>query len=133
MPIVVVGNEKNFAALRPRLFGGARVSTKTAGSVADAVRKANPHVDLDKLTPGTVLTIPDTADVSLRREIDFDAATGDALAGLAEHGKTVLGELAGAAERRSGELRDDRARALEAFDKVGDISRSRERGLAKSL
>ena len=36
MPVIIVGSEKNFAALRPRLFSGS-VSTKAAGEVSAAI------------------------------------------------------------------------------------------------
>jgi hypothetical protein len=78
------------------LFAG-KVSTKTAGEVADQLRKANPHASLDKLTPGTVLTIPDSANVQVRGELSLDKATMDALKGLGEHGKSTLAEIVAAA------------------------------------
>jgi hypothetical protein len=132
MAIVVVGSEKNFAELRPRLFGGGRVASKRAGEVAEAVRKANPHVDLDKLQPGTVLTVPDSADVELAAAVDVDKPMRDLAAGIAEHGQTVLAALAGAAEQREGRLREDRAQTLQAFDQVGQGAR-REKGLTQAI
>lgn len=130
MPVVIVGNEKNFAALRPRLFEG-KVSSKAAGKVADQIRKANPHANLDKLTPGTVLTIPDAANVDVRGDLSLDEPTKNELKGLAEHGRTLLGEVAAAADRREAETREERAHTLEALDTI-DTAR-RERGLAKQL
>ena len=76
MAVLIVGTEKNFAALRPRLFEG-RISSKAAGEVADAIRAANPHADLDKLAPGTVLRIPDTPRVSMRGELSLDETTDE--------------------------------------------------------
>jgi hypothetical protein len=38
--MIVVGSEKNFAALRPRLFGGS-VSSKAAGEVSAAIANVN--------------------------------------------------------------------------------------------
>jgi hypothetical protein len=58
MPVIVVGTEKNFAALRSRLFTRS-VSSKTAGEVSAALQEANPHADLKALAPGTVLFVPD--------------------------------------------------------------------------
>jgi len=142
MAIVVVGNEKNFAALRPRLFGGEKVSSKAAGEVADAVRKANPHADLDKLAPGTVLRIPDSPHVKVRGEVSLDETTAGAVAGIAAHGKELLGEISQAAERRAAETREERAQVLKALDSIGGETRKaagtqagkpREPGLAKEV
>ena len=133
MPIVVVGNEKNFAALRPRLFG-TKVSSKIAGEVADQVRKANPHADLDKLTPGTVLTIPDSADVQVRGELSLDEPTTNELKGLGEQGKALLAGIVTAADQREAETHKQRARAREALDSIGTGTTSpREKGLTKEL
>ena len=132
MAIVVVGNEKKFADLRPRLFGGGRVAKKRADEVAEAVRKANPHVDLEQLQPGTVLTVPDSADVRLAAAVDIDKPVRDLAAGIAEHGQAVLTALANAAEQREGQLREERTQTLKAFDQVGQGVR-RERGLAQTI
>ena len=116
MAVLIVGTEKNFAALRPRLFEG-RISSKAAGEVADAIRAANPHADLDKLAPGTVLRIPDTPRVSLRGDLSLDETTESAIEGLAEAGRAALEELAAAAAAREREITAERkalARALEA-------------------
>ena len=132
MAIVVVGSEKNFAELRARLFGAGRVAKKRADEVAEAVRKANPHVDLDNLKPGTVLTIPDAADVKLAAAVDVEKPMRDLAAGIAEHGQAVLAAFAGAAEQREGRLREERQQTLQAFDQVGQGAR-RERGLAQAI
>lgn len=134
MPIVVVGNEKNFNALRPRLFEG-KVSGKAAAEVAEEVRRANPHVDLDKLTPGTVLTIPDSQNLKVRGDLSLDeATTKGAVEGVANFGKAALGDLVGTAERREAEAKADRRKVLKSLDAVrGDTTKARERGLAKEL
>jgi hypothetical protein len=133
MPIVVVGNEKNFAALRPRLFE-EKVSSKTAGEVADQVQKANPHADLAKLTPGTVLTIPDSADVRLRGELSLDELTTKELKGVGDHGKALLAGIVTAADEREAKTREERARALESLDSIGtQTKKPREKGLTKEL
>ena len=132
MPIVVIGNEKNFAGLRKRLFAD-RVSNTVAGQVAERVRKANPHVDLDKLTPGTVLTIPDDANVQLRDELSLDEPTTNELRGLGEQGKTLLAGIVTAADQREAAAREERARTFEAIDKLPPSVRKREKGLTKEL
>jgi hypothetical protein len=109
MPVLVVGTEKNFAALRPRLFTG-RVSTRDAREVAAAIREANPDVNLDRLTPGTVLTIPEGAGARVVRELSLDQSVPEAVAAIAGEAGAVLDELVAtvkareredAAERRS--------------------------------
>ena len=50
MPVIIVGTEKNFAALRPRLFSG-KVSNATLREVTEAVAAANPHADLRRSSP----------------------------------------------------------------------------------
>ena len=107
MPILVVGTEKNFAALRPRLFAG-RVSPKAAGEVSAAIREANPHADLDKLEPGTVLTIPETDKVSVRGELSLGETVRAAVEGLSNAGKSALEELTATAAARESEASEER-------------------------
>jgi hypothetical protein len=133
MPVIVVGNEKNFAALRPRLFAG-KVSSKAAGEVAAEIRKANPHANLDRLTPGTVLTVPDSPRVGLRGELSLDETTRGAIAGLANFGQNVLDDVVATAGRQEAEEKKERARVQKALDGLaGDTSMRRERDLAKDL
>jgi hypothetical protein len=132
MPIVVVGTEKNFAALRKRLFEG-QVSPKVAAEVADQVQAANPHADLDKLTPGTVLTIPAGANVPLRDELSLDDATTSELRSLGELAKTQLAAIVTAADERESATREDHGAALKALDSVSAAAKKREPGLAKDL
>ncbi len=107
MPMIVVGTEKNFAALRTRLFSG-RVSTAATREVAEAVSVANPHADLDNLQPGTVLNVPDSPNVSLQGELSLDEPTTGMLEGLAEAGATALEELAAVARTRESEAAAER-------------------------
>ena len=107
MPILVVGSEKNFAALRPRLFAG-RVSPKAAGEVAAAIREANPHADLDKLAPGTVLTIPESDRVSVRGELSLGETVRAAVEGLSNAGRSALEELTATAAARESEASEER-------------------------
>jgi hypothetical protein len=103
MAVIVVGTEKNFAALRPRLITG-RVSTQVVSEISAAVRAANPHANLDKLEPGTVLTVPDDLPhVSVEREVSLDDTTREAIEGLTNEGASILDELVAAATAREGE------------------------------
>jgi hypothetical protein len=63
MRTIVVGDEKNLAALRKRILdpGVAGSARKT---VDDELRAANPHLDLDKLSPGAVVVVPDLPGLS---------------------------------------------------------------------
>ncbi len=115
MALLIVGTEKTFAALRPRLFEG-RVSTKAAGEVAEAIKAANPHADLDKLSPGTVLTIPDLPTVRLRGELSLNEATHSAIEGLGEAGRTVLEELTSTATGRERESAAERKKLVRALE-----------------
>lgn len=133
MPIIVVGQEKNFAALRPRLFA-TKVSNQVAGRVAAEIREANPHVNLDRLTPGTVLNVPAAPSVRVRGELSLDETTRGAVEGVANLGKSLLADLVGTAETREAEARSERRAVLKALDGVGaGAGRARDRDLAKNL
>lgn len=101
MSVIVVGTEKNFAALRPRLFGRS-VSSKTAGEVSAAIQAANPQADLKALTPGTVLLVPDDLPhVSVRGDLSLDPGAKDAVAGVLAAGDTTLASLTATAQSRA--------------------------------
>ena len=74
MPVLIVGKEKNFAALRPRLFSGP-ISTAAAREVSEAIAAANPDADLSALQPGTILTVPDSPHLSVRGDVSLDDTT----------------------------------------------------------
>jgi hypothetical protein len=114
MTVIVVGNEKNFAALRPRLFSGS-VSSKIAGEVSAAIQEANPHADLKKLAPGTVLTIPDDLPhVSVRGDVSLDDPSKHAVVGIVDVGSATLTHLTGTAESSA----DDAAAARKQLAKT---------------
>jgi hypothetical protein len=96
MPVIIVGNEKNFTGLRSRIFSG-RVPTAAAKEVSDAIAAANPHVNLDKLEPGTVLTVPDLPHVKVAGDLSLDETTKEVLAGIAQSGADALDDLLAAA------------------------------------
>jgi hypothetical protein len=114
MPVIVVGNEKNFAALRSRLFTG-RVSNTTVHEVTTAIEAANPHVDLAALEPGTVLTVPDLPKVSVRGDLSFDETTRQALGGVLETAATTLEQLEAAARTREVEDTAERKQLAKAL------------------
>ena len=92
MAVIIVGTEKNFAALRPRLFSG-RVSNAAVKETTDALAAANPHVDLEKLQPGTILTVPDLPHVKVEGDVSLDDTTKQLLEGLANAGASALEDL----------------------------------------
>jgi hypothetical protein len=98
MSVLIVGSEKNFAALRPRLFTGA-VASKVAGTVSAAIAAANPGVDLGKLVPGTVLEIPgDLPSVSVNEAVALDPGSRQAIAAILDAGLASVAGLAAAAK-----------------------------------
>jgi hypothetical protein len=134
MTVIVVGNEKNFAALRPRLFTGS-VSSKTAGEVSAAIQEANPHADLKKLAPGTVLTIPDDLPrVSVRGDVSLDDPSKHAVAGIVTVGSETLTQINEAAQSSAGDAaaaRKQLAKTL-AGKQLGDAA-SADPAIAASL
>lgn len=133
MPILVVGTEKNFAALRPRLFEG-RISNKVAGEVAREIREANPDVDLDKLRPGMILTVPDSPKVTVSGELSLGETATGGVAAAADLARAALDEASNAAANREADAQTERARALKSLDALrGEAPRRREPGLAKDL
>ncbi len=133
MPVIIVGTETNLAGLRSRLFSG-KVSRTTASEVFDAIRTANPHVDLNALQPGTVLTVPDHPKVSVRGDVSLDQASKQAIATILATVGSTLEELTAAARTR--EVDDTRerkqlAKALTAKDL--DAAARTDKTIAASL
>jgi hypothetical protein len=158
MSLIVVGAEKNFAALRPRLFSGS-VSSKAAGQVSAAIQAANPHADLKALAPGTVLMIPDDVPhVAVHGGISIDdiskktvtsvvadgqetitQLTADALAAAkaAATERRALAKSLGSAELRAAASRDKAAAAgiqaaQDALAAADDAAKARSDALARA-
>jgi hypothetical protein len=115
MGILVVGNEKNFRDLRPRLFTG-RVPAAALQRANAALAGANPHVDLGALQPGTVLTIPDVPEILDRGPLLLDASVQDRIAAVADE---LTSSLAAMRDEAKGQVRQARAehkQTLAAFD-----------------
>jgi len=131
MPVIVVGTEKNFAALRPRLISG-NVSAAAAREIAAAVRAANPHADLDRLEPGTILSVPDDLPhVSMRGEVSLDDTTRVAIEGLRNAGAAALEDIVAAARTREREAATERkllAASLEDKDVVAAARKDKALG-----
>jgi hypothetical protein len=110
MPVIIVGTEKNFAALRPRLFAG-KVSNAAVREVTDAIAAANPHVDLKKLEPGTVITVPDHPGVSTQGDLSLDDSAKELIQGIANAGADALEQLVGTARETESQAAQERKRA----------------------
>lgn len=115
MGSLVVGSEKNFGDLHARLFEG-RVAAAVLRRASDALARANPHVDLDALAPGTILTIPDVAEIPDRGALSLDDSVRDGVAGIANELTSSLAGLRDDAERLEHEARTERKQTLAAFD-----------------
>ncbi len=107
MPVIIVGTEKNFAALRPRLFTG-KVSNAAVREVTDAIAAANPHVDLKKLEPGTVITVPDHPGVSTHGDLSLDDSVKEVIQGIANAGADALDQFVGIARETESEAAAER-------------------------
>jgi hypothetical protein len=123
MPVIIVGNEKNFTALRSRIFSG-RVPTAAAQEVSDAIAAANPHVDLNKLEPGTVLTVPDLPHVKVAGDLSLDDTTKQVLAGIAQSSADALADIVATAKSA------DRDAAAERKQLTGTLSSTELGGIA---
>jgi len=101
MPVIVVGTEKNFAALRSRLFTRS-VSSKTAGEVSAALQAANPDADLKALAPGTVLFVPDDLPhVSVTGDLSVSGGATSPVADVLAAVEAATGDLAIAVKTRA--------------------------------
>jgi hypothetical protein len=99
--LFVVGDQKNLAELAPSLLR-ARTSATVRESALDAVRRANPSLDFDRITPGTVVVVPHfdgAKDVSSQDPVHRAA---DDLIARVEEGIVTLVAAAEAAEEQRG-------------------------------
>jgi hypothetical protein len=73
MRTIVVGDEKNLAALRKRILDPGVTGAVRKG-IDEELRAANPHLDLERLSPGAVVVVPDVPGVAPAPQED-DATT----------------------------------------------------------
>ena len=134
MPVIIVGAEKNFAALRPRVFSG-KVSNEAVREVTDAVAAANPHADLKALEPGTVLTIPDHPRVSTRGDLSLDdSTTKQVLEGISNAGANALEQLTATARKTESTAAAERKRLAKVLEaKELDSAGRKDKALAADL
>jgi hypothetical protein len=118
MPTIVVGSEKNFSALRPVVFE-RRVSADVAREATEAIKEANPHVDLDRLEPGTVITVPEGlpgVKVEPQPAVVVSTEPGGPVGALPSRGKVELDALAEAAKARDTAAKGDRRQVAKALN-----------------
>jgi hypothetical protein len=108
MPVVIVGAEKSFAALRGRLFQ-KKPSAAAARLIEEAIREANPHVDLADLVPGTVISVPRLPGIDLDVEgVVLDPTSRGFVGDVHREVRDALAALVTDAERRDAEEASER-------------------------
>ena len=128
MPMLVVETEENFAALRARLFA-SDVTPAVAKRIADAVVAANPHVDLQQLRPGTILSIPDLPEIALSGDVPLDDTTRRGLAAMLDRIAADVNSLltdATRVDRESAVERKELLGALQGPEVQAAIARAEE-------
>lgn len=115
MAVLVVGSEKDLSALQARLFTG-RVSRARLQRAKAALAAANPHANLAKLEPGTVLTIPDIPEIPDRGALSLDDSVRGGVDGIAQELTDNLAGLLGEAKAQTRQARAERRETLAAFD-----------------
>ena len=116
MPVLVVGSEKSFKDLRERLFAAQSVTNATAKRVRDALVEANPHVDLARLRPGTVLTVPDLPEIHAVEQLSLGDVVQASLDDVARSLTDLVSGAAGGLERADDSERAAIEEALRAID-----------------
>jgi len=134
MAVIVVGNEKTLTALKPRLFGGGKVSQAALRETTEAIAAANPHVDLKALQPGTIITVPDSPHVKVKGDVSLDDQTKELFEAMANEGASSLERLMGAAKTLESEAAADRkALAKTLANKDLDTAARKDQQLAADL
>jgi hypothetical protein len=124
MRTIVVGDEKNLAALRKRILDPGVTGSIRKG-IDEELRAANPHLDLDKLSPGAVVVVPDVPGVTAGPEDEVTAALPGNLG-------AVLGSASEAAGSAAGSVTAGGVAAGEAAGRTIDLGAARKE-LAKQL
>lgn len=95
--LFVVENQTNLAELAPALLR-ARTSAAVRESALDAVRRANPSLDFDRIAPGTVVVVPRFDGAKPASSQDPARRAADDLITMVEEGVDSLLAAAEAAE-----------------------------------
>jgi hypothetical protein len=99
--LFVVGDQKNLAELAPALLR-SRTSAAVRESALDAVRRANPSLDFDRIAPGTVVVVPRFDGAKDASSEDPVRRAADDLITRVEEGVGTLAAAAEAAEEQRG-------------------------------
>lgn len=111
--LFVVGTERSLADLADSVLL-KRTAAATRATALDAIRAANPGLDLDRIDPGTVVVLPDVKGL---RRVSAGEPVHDAAADLVTRVKEGIGGLLAAAEVAEEQRRTERH---EAEDVVRD-------------
>jgi hypothetical protein len=99
--LFVVGDQRNLAELASALLR-ARAPAAVRASALDAIRRANPSLDFDRITPGTVVVVPRFDGARDGSSQDPVGRAADELIGRVEEGVAALVAAASAAEEQRG-------------------------------
>jgi hypothetical protein len=108
--LFVVTNQKTVRAIATKVLA-RRTSASTRDKAIAAIRRANPNLDLDRLSPGDVVVIP--AVTGLRR--GADDPVGDGGDDLAARVRDGLASLSSAAEQGEEQRAADKQEAQALF------------------
>ena len=95
MRIVQLTDEADFAVLTRKLFG-PRVGDKRIDAAMEAIKAANPGVDLDHPSPGTLLFVPDLERAAPVADPDVSTGLVSSISAVFDGWMTELTELADA-------------------------------------
>jgi hypothetical protein len=133
MPVLIVGRETTIGALQPRLFKG-RVTDKVKDTAIAALRKANPGIDFERLTPGTVLELPKIPEIQAPSGLSTGSVIGDSFSEIASRlGDAVQETETGAAEESKSETARRRQLAKALKSKDVQAAAKRDPRLAEAL
>jgi hypothetical protein len=85
MRVFVIKEETDLAGLRAKLLR-ARIDESSASAATDRLKALNPHVDFTRLAPGTVLLVPDAAELKQGASTSLGGVTFEAFVKDADTG-----------------------------------------------
>lgn len=109
--LFVVGAERNLDALADVVLR-KRTAVATRASALEAIRAANPGLDLDRIDPGTVVLLPDVKGV---RPVAAGEPVHDTAGDLVARVKDGIGALLAAGEGAEEQRRIEHHEAEEVF------------------